>query len=228
MRWHCSGSFLVRPKRGFCPRLTVFAVTDEASLLLYCFTKVRVMNATQIAAFANSVKLLDSGNYEGLPVPTTDRAGLAECAKINAIIGDGPFTANHLKAFDAMLAANAPKPPAKGATGGSTPKLKWAAFPGTKKIGSNGKEYIEPHLPAEALRLYTEFREANMHAADCRTAFMQMASPLIKAAVIKAAGKELPPGKDVLITFKFGRINVAVADASEVASSQAAGLGDLF
>ena len=172
------------------------------------------MNAAQIADFASKVTLISQGDYEGLPAMGTDRAGLAECAKINAIIGDGPFTANHLKAYDAMMAATAPKPSPTIKGAGNQPKLKWAKFD-------------EKLLSSDAQLLYAAYREANVAAAKCRNEFEAVALPEIHDGIVKATGKQLPPGKGVVVTYKFGRINVAVGDATEVTKSQA-DLSNLF
>lgn len=174
------------------------------------------MNASQIAAFASSVKLIESGDYEGLPVASTDRAGLEACSKINAVIGDGPFTVNHLKAFDAMLASE--RQQATKQTGGkqsaSQVKLKWAKFD-------------DSLLSDAAQERYRAYREANVAAAKARVAFEEIGLAEIRDAVEMAAGKKLPAGKGVLVTYKFGRINVAVADATQVEKSQA-DLSNLF
>lgn len=172
------------------------------------------MNAAQVADFASKVTLISQGDYEGLPAVGTDRAGLAECAKINAVIGDGPFTVNHLKAYDAMLTATAPKTTTTAKTAAGQVKLKWAKFD-------------DSLLSSDALELYQAYRQANVAAAKARTEFEELGLPEIQAAVVKATGKQLPAGKGVLVTYKFGRINVAVADATEVTKSQA-DLSNLF
>lgn len=184
------------------------------------------MNAIERLNFAKSVQVIDSGDYEGLPVSGTDVAKLAEC--IGMTIGSDKFTPDHLAAYKAMMARESANSPKRAATGGNTPKLKWAAFPSdTVTDSATGKTYQRPRLSDEAILLYEEYRAANVKAAEARRAFEQVGTPEIKAAVIAASGKPLPPGKDILVTYKFGRINVAVADAEQVKAAKS-DIGNLF
>ncbi len=175
------------------------------------------MNAIERLAFANSVKLVESGDYEGLPVPGTDVSKLAECIGI-AVGTGGEFTQNHLKAYQAMAAQaakDAARQPSTGrSTGGNAPKLKWAKFD-------------DKLLSSDAQELYAAYRAANVAAAKCRTEFEELALPEIHDQIVKATGKPLPAGKGIVVTYKFGRINAAVGDATEVTKSQA-DLGNLY
>lgn len=141
----------------------------------------------------------------------------ANADKIAAAIGGKLSDGDTLEKsrIDATVSHIAVSKPKSTAMGGVAKKLKWAEFPAERLDDATGE-------------LYLSYREANKTAAECRKALLEKLTPAVKAAVVKAANKPLPAGKDVIVTLNYGKINVAVGDASDVASQSAKSLGDLF
>ncbi len=109
---------------------------------------------------------------------------------------------------------------AEATTANGRKKLKWVAFE-----DKDGK--LPRILTSEASRkAYVAYRMANEAAAIARVAFEKLGRPEITAAITKATGRPVPTGKGVLITYKFGRINVAIGDATQAAADTS--LADLY
>ncbi len=168
------------------------------------------MNTAEKLAFVSGVKVIDAGDYEGLPVRGTDAAKLAEV--IGMTVGSDVFTANHLTAYKAMLKATEPKP-AKAETANGKRKLPWHAIDPEK----NPDDFADC-LSDDNQALFLAWQDANRKAAAAGKAFKTASYGDLSAYLEGKYNRKIPASKQVICNSKFGRLNMTIIDKSEAAT----------